>query len=78
MATLSLKRMGKNQNTMLVQDIKWKKCKFQKKRNSMMPFLVKKKEKIPKYVELHYLEMLTYRKRLKGHPELLSDDGEMD
>lgn len=43
MATLSLKRMGKNQNTMLVQDIKWKKCKFQKKRNSMMPFLVKKK-----------------------------------
>lgn len=32
MATLSLKRMGKNQNTMLVQDIKWKKCKFQKKK----------------------------------------------
>ena len=42
--------MGINLTAAPTQDIKWKKCKFQKNMNSMMTFLDKNKAK---YVNLH-------------------------
>ena len=46
----SYKKMGINLTAAPTQDIKWKKCKFQKNMNSMMTFLDKNKAK---YVNLH-------------------------
>ena len=42
--------MGVNLTEAPIQDIKWKKCKFQKNKTSMMTFLDKNKAK---YVNRH-------------------------